>query len=104
MSSWHGGKGSAPRPYSVDQQKFQDNWEKTFGKKQQAEEPKAVEKPDCWCYNCNKDYYEPGSYFPYTASRMILCPTCGNKRCPHATNHTEACTNSNEPGQPGSRY
>lgn len=35
---------------------------------------------------------------------MILCPTCGNKRCPHATDHDLACTNSNEPGQKGSEY
>ena len=42
--------------------------------------------------------------WPITLSRMILCPDCGNKRCPHATNHNNACTNSNEPGQPGSRY
>lgn len=35
---------------------------------------------------------------------MILCPTCGNKRCPHATDHRHACTGSNEPGQPGSWY
>lgn len=38
------------------------------------------------------------------ALRMILCARCGNKRCPHATNHRNACTNSNEPGQPGSSY
>jgi Zn finger protein HypA/HybF involved in hydrogenase expression len=37
-------------------------------------------------------------------SRMILCPSCGNKRCPRATQHTLACTGSNEPDQPGSRY
>lgn len=42
--------------------------------------------------------------WPITLSRMILCPTCGNKRCPRATNHNNPCTNSNEPGQPGSRY
>jgi len=36
--------------------------------------------------------------------RMILCPKCGNKRCPHATDHDYECTNSNEPGQPGSAY
>ena len=35
---------------------------------------------------------------------MILCPTCGNKRCPKATDHNNKCTNSNEPGQPGSSY
>lgn len=32
---------------------------------------------------------------------MILCPTCGNKRCPHAANHVFVCTGSNELGQVG---
>lgn len=36
--------------------------------------------------------------------RMIVCPECGNKRCPHATDHRNACTGSNEPGQTGSAY
>ena len=35
---------------------------------------------------------------------MVVCPTCGNKRCPHATDHDNDCTNSNELGQPGSIY
>lgn len=35
---------------------------------------------------------------------MVLCPTCGNKRCPHASDHRLSCTNSNTPGQPGSVY
>jgi hypothetical protein len=37
-------------------------------------------------------------------TRMILCPDCGNKRCPKASDHELACTNSNAPGQPGSVY
>lgn len=36
--------------------------------------------------------------------RMIVCATCGCKRCPHATNHANACTGSNEPGQKGSSW
>ena len=28
-----GGKGSAPRPFSVDQETMKQNWERTFGKK-----------------------------------------------------------------------
>lgn len=59
---------------------------------------------ECYCYNCNIDRMDPSGWIPYTLSIMILCPTCGNKRCPHATDHKLACTNSNEPGQPGSRY
>jgi hypothetical protein len=34
--------------------------------------------------------------------RMVLCPVCGNKRCPRASNHVYACTGSNEVGQVGS--
>lgn len=36
--------------------------------------------------------------------RFIVCSICGNKRCPHAHNHLNACTNSNEVGQPGSSW
>jgi hypothetical protein len=35
---------------------------------------------------------------------MIVCPECGNKRCPHASDHRLECTKSNEPGQLGSVY
>lgn len=38
------------------------------------------------------------------SQRFIVCETCGNKRCPHATDHNLACTGSNEPGQKGSAY
>jgi len=53
----------------------------------------------CWCQECCKK--QTGFY---NAARMILCPECGNKRCPKATNHELKCTGSNEPGQPGSIY
>lgn len=59
----------------------------------------------CWCSNC-EDAALAG--LPPTVQllrrRFIVCPTCGNKRCPRATDHALACTDSNEPGQPGSRY
>lgn len=41
---------------------------------------------------------------PVTSTRMITCPDCGCKRCPKASDHALACTDSNEPGQPGSVY
>lgn len=47
------------------------------------------------CYKCLGDK-QP--------MRMICCPTCGNKRCPKASDHTLNCTNSNEPNQLGSIY
>jgi hypothetical protein len=58
----------------------------------------------CWCIACNEDKTDPTTGLSVLMFRMVLCPTCGNKRCPHATNHTFACTQSNEPGQQGSVY
>lgn len=58
----------------------------------------------CFCWNCNYDETEPVTGLPYVMTQMILCPSCGNKRCPHATDHRFACTGSNEPGQSGSRF
>jgi len=54
------------------------------------------------CFSCLND---PTKGFENPAlQRMIVCPACGNKRCPKATLHTNACTQSNAPGQEGSRY
>jgi hypothetical protein len=51
---------------------------------------------ECWCTTCR----------PITMSdmRFVVCPDCGNKRCPRAHNHALACTSSNEPGQAGSTW
>ena len=50
----------------------------------------------CWCQTCCKN--ETGLF------RFAVCPECGNKRCPKATNHMLECTGSNEEGQEGSIY
>lgn len=50
-----------------------------------------LREPCCW--SCTPDY-----------RLMLLCATCGNKRCPKANDHRNVCSNSNEPGQPGSAY
>ena len=104
------GKGSAPRPFSVSQEQFGNNFDAIFRKP----DPRAVEDAEredeeferianavyrCMCYNCTR-VRDPD----YVVTHMIVCSKCGNKRCPHATDHNLACTNSNEPGQPGSRY
>jgi len=39
-----GGKGSTPRPYSVDWQTFDKNWDLIFGKKKQDESEEKKEK------------------------------------------------------------
>lgn len=56
----------------------------------------------CPCYSCQDDPSR-GLMNPVNVM-MIVCPDCGNKRCPKATQHDNPCTGSNEPGQVGSRY
>lgn len=51
---------------------------------------------NCWCCTCRP--------VTMTDMRFVVCPDCGNKRCPHANDHRNACTESNEPGQEGSAY
>lgn len=62
----------------------------------------------CECHRCIKEQ-NLGSmagdvFLLLSATEMIVCPKCGNKRCPHASDHDLKCTSSNEPGQPGSIY
>ena len=58
----------------------------------------------CECYRCVTERDERIGDWPISMVRMVLCSTCGCKRCPHATDHRFSCTASNEPGQAGSRY
>ena len=57
---------------------------------------KITEKLKCWCTTCR----------PITPcnARFVVCPECGNKRCPKAHNHELTCTNSNDVGQKGSSW
>ena len=74
---------------------------------------KPVEAENCdQCHRCI-DEFKLGEtlktphgdlHVPLSSMRMILCPQCGNKRCPKASDHRLLCTGSNEQGQPGSRY
>lgn len=62
---------------------------------------------ECWCQSCDKIEElkrATGGVCSIGRIRMNLCPVCGNKRCPRATDHRNECTGSNEPGQPGSSY
>lgn len=59
----------------------------------------------CGCWTCVGNVIKQQ---PLPSQRLpmpfIVCDLCGNKRCPKATDHGNACTNSNELGQAGSRY
>ena len=61
-----------------------------------AAAPQPPKEQTCWCTTCR----------PITMQdlRFVVCPECGNKRCPRAHNHELVCTGSNAPGQPGSSW
>ena len=48
----------------------------------------------CTCYLCQSklSYHEKYAY-------MVLCPSCGNKRCPKTAYHELECTGSNDLNQ-----
>lgn len=61
------------------------------------------------CYNAALLYSPPSDDEHFTISATFVrfryaCEICGNKRCPHHSDHELPCTNSNEPGQPGSIF
>ena len=62
-----------------------------------------ADRPQCGCYECWETWANTFTP-PRFLDRMLVCPECGNKRCPKATWHGELCTHSNKPGQEGSRY
>lgn len=52
------------------------------------------------CHKCREKHsFDLGGF-----RGMIVCPVCGNKRCPKASDHELICTGSNLPGQEGSIY
>lgn len=64
------GKGSSPRPFSVDQETFESNWEKAFGKKD-----KTIKLE---CGECSWQ----GTIDEALLDEDILnyeCPSCGTK-------------------------
>ena len=65
----------------------------SFGNSEQLNSP-AV--PDCWCRTCRP--------VNMADMRFVICPDCGNKRCPKANDHRNTCSGNNESGQDGSAY
>lgn len=57
----------------------------------------SLSEGKCGCWRCMSGRNE-------VRVRMIVCPVCGCKRCPKASDHELTCTGSNEPGQSGSVY
>ena len=80
-------------------------------------EPAPIVLEDCGCPaetpNCNNcrlcidstlAELRSKSKAQFWTQAFVVCATCGNKRCPKATDHRLACSNSNAPGQEGSCY
>lgn len=63
---------------------------------------------NCECHRCIAELklgsQGPFGWLPLSSTKMILCPKCGFKRCPRASDHDLPCTGSNAAGQPGSVY
>lgn len=54
----------------------------------------------CQCRMCIHDRQDcDDDGWPVEFTQMILCALCGNKRCPHATDHRDNCTSSNDVNQ-----
>lgn len=57
-----------------------------------------IDASECTCESCLRARGDSARWM------MVVCSICGNKRCPHAANHKNACTGSNELGQKGSSF
>ncbi len=75
-----------------------------------AASPIDIPVMPCHCLRCDTEVWEAIPHktrwqlLPPDVTQMYVCAVCGCKRCPHSDDHRNACTDSNEPGQPGSRY
>lgn len=54
---------------------------------------------DCPCSTCDDIRRSKLGGVEALMRFMVLCPLCGNKRCPKAEWHGWRCTGSNEPDQ-----
>lgn len=105
--------GSASMAWvETPQGEFDSDWAKAVGEglinwlnEHYVIQEKEDEGCECWtCVNERADKITDFTQRLRYVSRMIVCPECGNKRCPRATQHDLECHGSNEAGQTGSRY
>lgn len=101
------GKGDNWRPTDMNKYRNSPLWD-NFGKRDKLVENIYGENyTGCICHRCieeNQVKLYAESPFLLSSQMMIGCPTCGNKRCPHASDHRLECTGSNESGQAGSIF
>lgn len=100
-----------PQPCTHDDPSWCDakceRWREWVKARRSSEPQEVTMDPTTNCGNCHvclHGEFDKTTGMPLSAMRMIVCPTCGNKRCPKATDHENACTGSNDIGQGGSIY
>lgn len=70
-----------------------------------APEVRATVDERCLCIRCCAERRLPEEWRGSDLSNFrYACEVCGNKRCPHHSDHRNKCTGSNEPDQLGSVY
>jgi len=65
MTMSDGGKGSSPRPYSVDKKTFDDNWDRVFNRKKptvQEQFDQAIMKNEYYDLERDIDPDDPDNY------------------------------------------
>lgn len=69
-----------------------------------------TEPVSCGCLSCQEERasrlpeFDIGRFMGMDPHFRYACEVCGNKRCPHHTDHRLACSGSNAVGQDGSAY
>lgn len=55
----------------------------------------------CTCCRCMEiaKLGRPAFWWPRNVPPFLVCPDCGNKRCPQNQDHRNRCTGSNDPDQ-----
>lgn len=85
-----------------------DNTRAEFERVRDLTWPAPPVQVDCWCITCEAMVLEArtmnGDQDAWADARFIVCPICGNKRCPRANHHDNLCTGSNATGQAGSAW
>lgn len=54
-------------------------------------------KRECQCAKCKP---RTTTITGLSSIRTVVCEHCGNRRCPHAEDHSLLCMGSNAPNQP----
>jgi hypothetical protein len=86
---------------SVDEADLLADWLVSLGAAPGPITQRLWPRENCGCGKCTDERIsnEANADVFMGRTHMILCPSCGNKRCPYARDHKYECTGSNASGQ-----